>query len=229
MTAMSAGDGGATNKFPCRNCGHQLDAGTPICGNCGTIVGSGGPRVPQPLAAGGIRPGAVIAAGLVVALAVGVFVARGAISDAFSSVTDAEHDVEDFIDPPEPIRIDVPGQNEGKGRGGGGKNGGGGQQATKSGYRNIDELVRDLRAGGVPCSPARVDSADEFLATGSCQSNGSHVQINIYFTPQGLAFAEEFYAEFAFASVHDDNWWVSGETSLMANVQKALGGRLHRP
>ena len=219
-----------TPKIPCPKCGHELEPGTPICGNCGTIQGGGGgTHVPQPLAATGIRPGAVIAAGLVVALAAGVFFARGAISDAFDSVSGAVDEAtggaaEDGD--PQEIGGGGAGGPGGGGPGGGGSNGG---PRVPVGYRHIPQVVSDLRAGGIPCTSTRVDSSDDYVETGSCQSNGSHVQINLYFDPGSLKLARQFYADFAFASVHADNWWVSGETALMARVQKVLGGKLNRP
>ena len=228
---MNAGSGmggdqpAATPTFPCSNCGHQLPVGTPICGNCGSIVGGGsGTGVPEPLAASGIRPGAVIAMATFVALAGALFFARGAISDAIDSVTGA---VEDAAD------IGSDGDEGGGGSGeGGGSNGGsngGGDSGPKISYRHVPQVVRDIRAGGVSCSDTRVDSSDAYLETGSCQASGSHVQINLYFTGSGIEFAKGFYDDFAFASVHADNWWLSGETSVMARIQKAIGGRLHRP
>ena len=222
---MTTGPDATTPMTSCPNCSHQLPVGTPICGNCGTIL-QGGSAVPAPLAASGIRPGAVIVIVTAIALAGAVFFARGAISDAIDSVTGA---VEDAVDSNE---IGGPGQPPipGGGKPGGGKPGGGGNQsALKISYRHVPEVVRDIRAGGIPCSPARVDSSDEYLETGSCQSSGSHVQINLYFTEAGIQFAKDFYDDFAFASVHADNWWVSGDTALMARIQKAIGGKLHRP
>jgi hypothetical protein len=165
----------------------------------------------------------VITVGLVLALTAGAFFARGAISDLFDSVGDAVEDA-------------TGGASEG-GRpqdiGGGGAvpPGGGSDKGPRVpiGYRHIPQVVADLRAGGIPCSSTRVDSSDDYVESGSCQSNGSHVQINLYFDPASMKLARQFYADFAFASVHADNWWVSGETTLMARIQKVLGGKLNRP
>lgn len=226
--AMGGGDAGTTQTFPCANCGHQLPTGTPICGNCGTIVGgsSAGAGVPEPLAAGGIRPGAVIALVATLAVAGAFFFARGAITDAFDGLTGSDSAADSVGEPP----IGGGGGNEiGGGGKGGGDKGGGGRNGPVISYRKVAAVVRDIQAGGVPCTGTRVDSSDDFLETGSCQSNGSHVQINLYFDPNGIEFAKDFYDDFAFASVHADNWWVSGETALMARIQKAIGGRLHRP
>ncbi|MDQ3982570.1 MAG: hypothetical protein M3271_07825, partial [Actinomycetota bacterium] len=191
----------------------------------------GGTAVPPPLAASGIRPGAVLWALFAIALAVAGFVGRDRIADAFDSARGAVEDAADEFDqdPAEP-----PGGGGGGGGGnaggGGGNGGGGGGSGGGSGveiaYRHVPEVVRDIRAGGIPCTGTTVDSSDEFVETGSCQSNGMHVQINLYFQPAGIEFAKEFYREFVFASVHADNWWVSGDEALMRRIRQALGGRL---
>lgn len=209
--------------FACPNCGYQLEVGTPTCGNCGTIL-QGGTVVPPPLAATGIRPGLVIMTLLILGLGGAAFFARGLIADLFESAGDAVESLEE-----DPAQEPIGGGRVPGGGAGGGNGGGGGEEVVEIGYRRVAEVVRDMRAGGVPCSPARVDHSDDVIETGSCQSNGSHVQINLYFDPNAIEYAEEFYREFAFASVHDANWWVSGETALMARIQKAIGGRLHRP
>lgn len=212
---MSDMDGGSVfaddpqeEKFPCPNCGEALALGTPICGNCGTVL-QHGTAVPPPLAASGIRPGSFLPLLLVIAIVVAGFLGRERIEDFFGSVEDAVEDVP--------------------------AGGGPGQVGVVDGdrievaYRNIGALVRDLRAGGVPCTNMTVDHQDEILSSGSCQSNGMHVQITLYYERNGLEFAKDFYAKFAFASVHDANWWVSGDTALMRRVKRALGGRLHVP
>ncbi|MFN2587885.1 MAG: hypothetical protein ABR613_07195 [Actinomycetota bacterium] len=226
MTAdTGAGAGGGMPTFPCPKCGHQLPAGTPICGNCGTIQGGGGaPYVPEPLAASGIRPGVVVSVFLIVAVAVGAFFARGAISDAFEAVGDAFEGATT-----QTTEDGGTGGRNGRGGAGDGGSGSNGGKGIAIAYRHVGQVVRDLRAGGIPCTAARVDGSDDYVETGSCQSNGSHVQINLYFQPASLRLAGEIYEEFAFAWVHDDNWYVSGETSLMARIQKVLGGRLYRP
>ena len=213
-----------TETFSCPKCGHQLAVGTPICGNCGTIL-QGGPHVPEPLAASGIRPGPIIVLALVVAVVVAVFLGREQIKDAIDSVSDA---FETETEPGDQPDIDIPpiGGNGGdKGDKGGNDDGG----RAQKGARGVPEVVRELRAAGIPCSPAHVDSSDEFVETGNCQSNGQHVQINLYFTPETMEFARNFYADFAFASVHRDNWWISGDTALMRRIHAAVGGRFQPP
>ena len=210
--------------FSCPKCGHSLPVGTPICGNCGTIL-QGGSHVPEPLAASGIRPGAVITFALVVAVVVAVFLGREQIKDAIDSVSDAFETEAESGDPPD---VDVPFGGNGGGEGGKAGDGGGGARPPK-GARGVPEVVRELRAAGIPCSPAHVDSSDEVVETGNCQSNGQHVQINIYFTPETMEFARDFYADFAFASVHRENWWISGDTALMRRIHAAVGGRFQPP
>lgn len=203
--------------FACPKCGHSLPVGTPICGNCGTIL-QGGTHVPEPLAARGVKPGVVIVFSLAVALVVAGFVARDSIGELFDSVSE---EFESGSDSGVPGTIEEPG-------GGGGGGGGGGSDRIE-GPRHVGELVRRMRTAGIPCTSAKVDSTDDYVETGSCQSNGQHVQINLYFRPESFQFAKEFYRDWAFASVHDDNWWISGDTALMRRIHAALGGRFTPP
>jgi hypothetical protein len=211
-----------TPTFACPKCGHSLEVGTPICGNCGTIL-QGGTYVPEPLAARGIRPGRVIASVLSLALLIGGFLARGQIKDALDSATSivgdgsgagVDIDIPD-IDIPD---IDVPDFDIGDGTG-----------PRVEGARNIGQVVREIRGAGIPCSNMDVQSADEYVASGSCQSKGQHVQINIYFRPETMAFAREFYSDWAFATAHRDNWWISGDTALMRSIATGLGARFKPP
>jgi hypothetical protein len=203
--------------FSCPKCGHVVPVGTPICGNCGTIL-QGGSYVPEPIAARGIRPGAVITFALAVAVAAAAFFGRGAIGDAFDSLGDAVEDAGpdvpnlDFpdidipeLDPNDPLGPRVPGA------------------------KNVGAVVREIRAAGIPCTQMDVQAADEYVASGSCQSQGQHVQINIYFRKATMDFAAEFYADFAFASAHRDNWWISGDAALMRRIARALDARFKPP
>lgn len=221
------GPGGETppqETFRCPKCGHSVPVGTPICGNCGTIL-QGGSYVPEPLAASGIKPGAVIVFAFVLALGVGGFLARDQIADLFESAGDA---IGEGTDSAGPTSIGGGGGVPGGGGGGGG-NGGGGGGSRPAGARNVGEIVREIRAAGIPCTSQKVDSSDDYVATGSCQSEGQHVQINLYFRPESMAFAEEFYADWAFATVHRDNWWISGNEAVMRRIHKALGGKFTPP
>lgn len=209
-----------TPTFACPKCGHSLAVGTPICGNCGTIL-QGGSYVPEPLAARGIRPGVVISFALVVAVGVAGFLGREAIGDAIDSISDTVErstsgsGAGQDIDIPE---IDIPDFDPGDPAG----------PQTK-GARNIGQVVREIRAAGIPCSNMDVQAADDYVASGSCQSNGSHVQINIYFRDSTMEFAREFYSDWAFATAHRDNWWASGETALMRQIATALGAKFKPP
>lgn len=203
--------------FACPKCGQSLPVGTPICGNCGTIL-QGGTHVPEPLAARGFKPAAVMVFALVVALGIAGFVARDDIAELFETTT---------------VELDggadraIPETSKKKQPGGGGR--GGGQSGRIEGPRSTGQIVRRIRAAGIPCASAKVDSSDGYVETGSCQSNGQHVQINLYFRPESFRFAEDFYDDWAFATVHDDNWWISGDTALMHRIHAALGGRFTPP
>ncbi len=217
----SAEGGGMPPTFPCSKCGHQLAPGTPICGNCGTIL-QGGPHVPEPLAARGIKPGAVITFAVVLATVVAAFFGREAIGDAFDSLSDAVEDsTTTGIGAGEDIEIpdiDVPDIDTGEVGG----------PRTK-GARNIGQIVREIRAAGIPCTNMDVQSADDYVASGSCLANGQHVQINIYFRQVTMDFARDFYSDWAFATAHRDNWWISGDTELMRRIANALDARFRPP
>ena len=204
--------------FSCPKCGHSLAVGTPICGNCGTIL-QGGTYVPEPLGASGFRPGLVISAVIALAVLVGGFLAREQIRDAFDSVADTFEGATDVdipdIDIPD---IDIPDIDPGDPLG-----------PRVPGARNIGQLVREIRAAGIPCSNMDVQAADGYVASGSCQSNGSHVQINIYFREATMDAARQFYSDWAFATAHKDNWWISGETQLMRSIARGLGARFTPP
>jgi hypothetical protein len=208
-----------TPTFACPKCGHSLAVGTPICGNCGTIL-QGGTYVPEPLAARGFRPGPIIAVAFVLALGIAGFVAREEIGDAFESLGDTGDG--STVSEPDVDIPDIPDFG-----GGGGGNGGGGERVE--GARNIGQVVREIRAAGIPCGNMDVQAADDFVASGSCQSNGRHVQINIYFRPETMAFARDFYSDWAFATAHRDNWWISGDTELMRAIAEGLGARFKPP
>ncbi len=206
--------------FACPKCGHSLPVGTPICGNCGTIL-QGGSYVPEPLAARGIKPGAVIVFALAVAIAVAGFLGRERIAEWVDSASDAVEDATSGsgagvdVDIPD---IDIPDIDMGDAVG-----------PRVEGARNIGQLVREIRAAGIPCTNMDVQAADEYVASGSCQSNGQHVQINIYFRQVTMEFAREFYSDWAFATAHRDNWWISGDTRLMRQIAAALDARFRPP
>lgn len=107
-----------------------------------------------------------------------------------------------------------------------------GSDSVRSPFKGVRELVAELNNGGLRCTQAKVDSADENLTTGSCQAPGesasTHLQINIYFSVTTLEFAKEIFKERAFTYVHDDNWFVVTQLPEARQVQEILGGRLVR-
>lgn len=207
----------AEQTFACPKCGHNLPVGTPICGNCGTIL-QGGPYVPEPLGARGFRPGAVIAVAFVVAIAIAAFLARGPIGDAIDSLGDTIDDVSVDVPDVEIPDIEIPTFDPGDPLG-----------PRVPGARNVGQLVRAIRAAGIPCGQMDLQAADEYVASGSCLSNGRYVQINIYFRQVTFEAAQDFYSDWAFATVHRDNWWMSGETALMRRIARGVGGRFKPP
>ena len=107
-----------------------------------------------------------------------------------------------------------------------------GGDSVRSPFKGVRELVAALNEGGLRCTQAKVDSADENLTTGSCQAPGefasTHLQINIYFAETTLEFAEEIFKERVFTYVHDDNWFVVTQLPEARQVHEILGGRLVR-
>lgn len=208
-----------TPTFACPKCGHSLPVGTPICGNCGTIL-QGGTHVPEPLAARGIRPGLTIAFLLALGLLVAGFLGREQIKDAFDSVGDTFDDAAPGIDVPDIDipEIDIPDIDPGDGLG-----------PRVEGARNIGQIVREIRAAGIPCAQMDVQSADDYVASGSCISNGTHVQINIYFRQSTMAFARDFYSDWAFATAHRDNWWISSDTGVTRAIARGLDAKFTPP
>ena len=206
--------------FACPKCGHSLTVGTPICGNCGTIL-QGGSHVPEPLAARGIKPGAVIVFALAVAVVVAGFFGREAIGDAIDSLSDAVEDSTSGSGAGQDIEIpdvDVPDVDPNDPAG-----------PRTEGARNVGQIVREIRAAGIPCTNMDVQAADDYVTTGSCLSNGQHVQINVYLREVTMEFARDFYSDWAFATAHRDNWWISGDTALMRRIATALDAKFKPP
>ncbi len=193
---------------PCPNCGYKLEPGAPICGNCGNPREAYGSQTS--LAASGTGRGKVFLAVLVLAGvgALGWF-AIPRVGDIFDG---------------ESFQIDEFTPEVGNGAGG---------DSVSSPYEGVRELVAALNDGGLRCTRAKVDSADEYVATGSCQAPGTefartHVQINMYFNRTTLEFAEDIFDERAFTFVHDDNWFVVTQLPTARRVHEILGGRLVR-
>lgn len=205
--------------FSCPKCGHTLEVGTPICGNCGTIL-QGGSYVPEPLAAHGIRPGRIISIALTAALGIGGFLGRDSIGDFFSETVDDVSGVEapEFPDINIPD-VEIPDFDPGDPLG-----------PRVPGPRNVGQIVREIRAAGIPCTQMDVQSADEYVATGSCQSNGRHVQINIYFRQVTFDAGRDFFSSnWPFATAQRDNWWISGDTAVVRAIARGLDAKFRPP
>lgn len=199
--------------FSCPKCGHSLTVGTPICGNCGTIL-QGGSYVPEPLAAHGFRPGPIISIALTAALGIAGFLGRDSIGDFFSrTVDDVSVDAPNFPD------IDIPDIDPGDPLG-----------PRVPGARNVGQIVREIRAAGIPCTQMDVQSADDYVATGSCQSEGRHVQINIYFRQVTFDAGRDFFiSDWPFATAQRDNWWISGDTAVVRAIARGLDAKFRPP
>lgn len=211
-----------TRTTTCPSCGYRVEAGTPVCGNCGYQLS--GPALPQTMASRGTGIVKFAAVLLVVAgIAALVLTQSNRVLDllegsgAGGSVDVTQDDGTDDD------------------RGGGGNSSGGGDDRTgdvESPYKGVRELAAALNEGGLDCRRVQVDSADDTLATGSCQAPGdavrTHVQINIYFFEPSLKAAEEIMKQRVFTTVHDANWFVTTQLETAREVQQILGGRLVR-
>lgn len=193
----------------CPNCGYSVAVEASVCGNCGALIG-------RPLATrlAPSRTGrlAILA---VAALGVGGFFAFRETVPAI--LKDAWEAVEEELGTPEfetPV-IETP-VIEGR---------------IALGYRRVRPLVADLNAGGLKCNRIQVDSSDDFLEAGSCQSRGTHVQINVYLRPESIEFAETeiFSKESPFTFLHKDNWWIISSRSVVRAARGILGGEIGRP
>jgi hypothetical protein len=93
-------------------------------------------------------------------------------------------------------------------------------------YKGVRALAVALNEGGLHCNKIVADHADEYVATGSCQAAGTHVQINIFFEATSLNAVEDQMTTGAFTFVHDANWFVITLDPTARKVHKILGGRL---
>ena len=147
-----------------------------------------------------------------------MLVFAGAIAFSFDDIVNAINGIDDRVDSAtEDFRDDF-----GDGIGGLGNT----DEDVTIGYQSVDQVVRAINAGGVPCGQKQVDHADEYVATGSCQSRGTHVQINLYLKESTLDFGKDFYADSPFTVVHKDNWWVSSTLPVVREIKRAIGGRV---
>lgn len=193
--------------FPCPQCGYQVPTGTPTCGNCGNDLRRffGDDPLAGPGSAGSSR---AIRRLVLTAVAIGLFVAySGQVKLKIESFTESERI------PPEVIRELPPP---------------GGILETTGGHRSVRAVIRALRRGGLPCTAIRIESLGPPAENGSCQSRGSHVQINVYLSQPSLRMAKQIFREAPFAHVHKDNWWVIAPEPVAERVRRILGGRLTR-
>lgn len=193
----------------CRTCGYTSPHGTPTCGNCAADLRAQPPRG-RPLAAP--RSGA--------RRLVAVLLLLGVLGGGLSAATEAVGDAVDWFDDATGGQDAPPGAAAPAT-----------VEAVVDGFGSVPAVARALRAGGLPCGRVKVDSADDVVATGSCQSRGTHVQINLYFSPETIRFArrEIFDAESPFAFAHADNWWVVSQPDVARRAARILGGRAQVP
>jgi hypothetical protein len=187
----------------CPNCGYGVNPEATVCGNCGTQLG-------RPLATrlAPARAGRVIFLALVLAGVGGFFALREPISDL------VERAQEEIAGRPEQVESAVPAA-----------------EGTVPGYAHVREVVAALNRGGLSCKRTKIDSSDDFLETGSCQSRGTHVQINLYFQQQTIEFAETeiFGADSPFTFAHKDNWWIISTRPIVRAARTILGGTIQTP
>lgn len=191
--------------FGCPACGNQVTYGTPTCGNCGNDLRPYfQASMPTAMSSSG-GPRWILLFALLLLLGGGLYVASDprAVIDLIPNETQDLPGVEFEARP--------------------------GRSRPLAGYARVSDLVRDLRAGGLPCTKMKVDSAGPPVETGSCQSRGTHVQINIYLDRNSLRFAQDIFREWPFATVHADNWWVITQGRVAKRVAEITGGRLQRP
>ena len=199
----------------CPSCDHQVPGNVPRCGNCGYELG--GPHMPSSVAdSGDRRARSVVAVAVVAGLGALLWAGSGFIGNLIddASVSPSE------VNLPDPEEIF--------------QGGGRGTDQIESPYKGVRELVGALNKGGLRCREAKVDSADETVASGSCQAPGpsdavrTHVQINIYFSRPSLDIAKDIMSRRVFNYVHDANWFVITQLPTAREVHDILGGKLVR-
>ena len=203
-TSPTPGAGPEPDRFGCPACGNSVIYGTPSCGNCGNDLRPYfQATMPTTIASSG-GPRWMLLLAMVLLLGGGLYVAsepRGVIDllpDEVEDVPSVEFDAD--VRPPRPA----------------------------AGYGAVRGLVRDLRKGGLPCAGTKIDSAGPPVESGSCQSRGTHVQINVYLDRASLRFAEGMFREWPFPTVHSDNWWVITTRPVAKQVAEITGGRFRK-
>ena len=192
--------------FGCPQCGHKVPPGTPTCGNCGNDLRPYFSNNPLAGPATAASPKLLRRIALLT-LVVGAFAVYG------GQVRERLDELDGSISEPEVVEFPAPGVNE---------------VVAIPGYAGVRPLIRDLRAGGMPCSQMQIDSAGPPVETGSCQSRGTHVQVNVYLSRPSLRMAEEIFSDWPFAYVHRHNWWVITSEPVAKEVRNILGGKLTR-
>ncbi|HJR44896.1 MAG TPA: hypothetical protein VJ927_04770 [Actinomycetota bacterium] len=198
----------ADNSFGCPQCGHRVPYGTPTCGNCGNDLRPYFRNSPYASPASSASPRAIGLLALLLLVGGGIFLFRAPVDEFIDELGDRVDEIQDTI-PDGGEEVEVTEEFGPRTRG----------------YRHIPALVRDLRAGGLPCRDTVVDTSDKYLETGSCQSNGTHVQINIYLEPSTLEGAEEIFQDWPFDTAHKDNWWVITSRPVAREAARILGAR----
>ena len=189
--------------FGCPQCGHKVPPGTPTCGNCGNDLRPYFRNDPLAGPATSASPKLLRRLALLTLVVGAFFLYSGQVKEWLDELNGS-------ISKPLP----APGVNE---------------VVEIPGYAGVRPLIRDLRAGGLPCSRMQIDVAGPPVETGSCQSRGTHVQVNVYLSRASLRMADEIFSEWPFAYVHRHNWWVITSEEVAPRVRDILGGKLTRP
>lgn len=194
-------------SFGCPQCGHRVSYGTPTCGNCGNDLRPYFRNSPLASPTSSASPRAIGLLALLLLLGGGIFLLRTPVDELVGDISDKVEEFQGTIEEP---AVEIPARRPTKG------------------YQRVAALVRDLRAGGLPCNAIKIDATNDYIETGSCQSRGTHVQINIYLEPNTLQGAREIFQDWPFDTVHKDNWWVITSRPVAKEVARITGGRFQK-
>ena len=230
MSGFAAPD--SSGKVPCRKCGFPLAPEASVCGNCGNRKGTRigvGAGTGGSLADGRLPGGITKALVILGALAVGFMLVQEPALEALDKL------VESF----ESATVGGDSDPGSTGLGDASTNGGGqapggrsdGVTGRTKGFGGVREVIKALNRGGLRCVSPRVDGADAYVASGSCQANGVHVQINVYLAETSLAAVTDsfFSNDFPFAFVLKDNTYVISQAAVARRVHDIIGGRFVPP
>lgn len=225
-----------TPTVGCPNCGFELNADAPVCGNCGQdlssyrrwVPGRGtgfngpSPKIILILLALGIAGGTIYAVrdeiGDVVSDARGAFDSEDSDEFEVPDIEVPDFEAPDFELPEIPDIPDISQPIED-----------GLDFEPTEGFAGVAPIVRSLRSGGMACGQMNIDYEDEYISTGSCQASGTHVQINVYLFPASLDSANQLLKQGPFATVHADNWWIITQNTAAREIHRILGGKLRIP